>query len=90
MQRKDFKSKLFKKKIKSDEMDYWLYLCAEILFRLKQHEDLKCTCSYCFSYKLKLTHFLHQLEEERYIPLNPNANKFSGKGDCSRRLYPIA
>ena len=90
MQRKDFKSKLFKKKIKSEEMDYWLYLYAEILLRLKKHDYLKCTCSYCISDKLKLEHLLHQIEDAGHIPPNPKANKFTGKGDCGRRLDPVA
>ena len=35
MQRKDFKSRLFKKKLEADDLDYWFYLYADALYRLK-------------------------------------------------------
>ncbi len=90
MQRKEFKSRLFKKKIKADNIDYWFFLYAETLYRLKQMEDLNCTCCYCFSEKLKLEHLIHQIEEDEHILQNPKANKITGKGDCGRRLGPVA
>ena len=90
MQRKEFKSRLFKKKIKSDEKDYWFLLYAESLYRIKQLDDLNCTCCYCFSTKLKLEHLIHQIEEDEHIQPNPKANKLTGKGDCGRRLGPVA
>jgi hypothetical protein len=90
MERKEFNSRLFRKKIKVDDIDYWFFLYAEALFRLKQSDDLKCTCSFCFSEKLKLKHLIHQIEEDEHIPPNPKANKFTGKGNCGRRLGPVA
>ena len=90
MQRKQFKSRLFKKTIKQDDINYWDYLYAESLFRLKQLEDLNCPCSFCFSEKVKITHLISQMEEENHIQPNPKANKFRGKGDCGRRLDPVA
>ena len=54
MYRKEFKSRLFKKRIPEDDKDYWFFLYAEAQYRLKQFDDLKCTCSSCFSEKLKL------------------------------------
>jgi hypothetical protein len=90
MQRKQFKSRLFRKKIKAEDNDYWFFLYAEVLYRIKQNDDLKCTCSYCFSEKLRLEHIIYQMEEERHIPPNPKANKFTGKGDCGRRIGPVA
>jgi len=90
MRRKEFKSRLFKKKIKPDEKDYWFFLYAEALYRLKQLDDLKCACSFCFSEKLRLEHIIYQIEEYQHIQSNPKANKFTGKGDCGRRLDPVA
>jgi hypothetical protein len=90
MQRKDFKSRLFRKNIKSDDFDYWFYLCAESLYRLKQLDDLKCPCGFCFSEKIRLEHLIEKMEDENHIAANPKVNKLSGKGDCGRRLGPVA
>ena len=90
MQRKQFKSRLFKKIIKIDDLDYWLYLYAESFYRLKQLTDLKCPCGFCFSEKIRLEHLIRQMEEENHIVANPKANKLSGRGDCGRRLGPVA
>ena len=90
MQRKEFKSRLFKKTIKIDDLDYWSYLYAESLYRLKQLEDLKCSCGFCFAEKVRLEHLIQQMEEENHIPTNPKANKLTGRGDCGRRLGPVA
>jgi hypothetical protein len=90
MKRKSFHSRLFKKKIQKDDTDYWFFLQGEVLYRLKQLSDLKCPCSFCFSEKLRLEHLIQKMEEAGYIVENPKANKFTGKGDCGRRLYPVA
>ena len=90
MHRKAFKSRLFSKKIKSDDFDYWFYLYAEALYRLKLFDELNCTCSYCFSERLKMHHILNQLEEEGHIPPIPKKNKWTGRGDCGRTLGPVA
>jgi hypothetical protein len=90
MQRKDFKSRLLKRKIKKEEMDYWSFLYAESLYRLKELDDLKCPCDFCWTERVRLEHLIHQMEEENHIPSNPKANKLSGKGDCGRRLGPVA
>ena len=90
MQRKDFKSRLFKKNIKSEYLDYWFYLYAESLYRLKLLDELNCTCSHCFSEKLKMQHILNQIEDDGLILPIPKKNKMSGKGDCGRRLGPVA
>jgi len=52
--------------------------------------DLNCPCDDCFSDRVCLKNLLLQLEEESYISPSPKANKFSGKGDCGRRLGPVA
>jgi len=90
MLRKEFKSRLFKKVIKMDDLDYWFYLYAEALYRLKLNNELNCTCSPCFSEKLKMQHILNQIEEEGHIPPIPKKNKWTGMGDCGRRLGPVA
>jgi hypothetical protein len=90
MQRKDFKSRLFRKKIKSDDLDYWFYLYAEALYRLKLNSELNCPCSDCWVEKTKLNHLLILLEEEGHIPPIKRKNKMTGKGDCGRRLGPVA
>jgi hypothetical protein len=90
MQRKEFKSRLFKKIIRAEDLDYWPFLYAESLYRLKKLEDLKCPCSFCFAEKLRLEHLIQQMEEENHIPPSPKANKFTGEGDCGRRLGPVA
>ena len=90
MQRKQFKSRLFKKTIKPDDLDYWFYLYAESLYRLKQLADLKCSCGFCFAEKVRLEHLIQKMEEENHIQANPKANKLSGRGDCGRRLEPVA
>ena len=62
MQRKNFKSRLFKKNIKADDLDYWFYLYAESLYRLKLNTELNCPCSDCWVEKTKLNHLLDQIE----------------------------
>jgi len=90
MQRKDFKSRLFKKNIRSEDLDYWFYLYAESLYRLKLNTELNCTCSHCFSEKLKMQNLLSHIEEEGHIPPIFKKSKMTGRGDCGRRLGPVA
>ena len=90
MQRKDFKSRLFRKKIKSDDLYYWFYLYADALYRLKLNTELNCPCSDCWVEKTKLNNLLDEIEEEGHIPTIPKKNKMTGKGDCGRRLGPVA
>ncbi len=90
MQRKNFKSRLFKKNIKADDLDYWFYLYAESLCRLKLNTALNCPCSECWVEKTKLNHLLDQIEEEGHIPPIKRKSKMTGKGDCGRRLGPVA
>jgi len=90
MQRKNFKSRLFRKNIKSDDLDYLYYLYADALYRLKRNTELNCPCSDCWVEKTKLNHLLDQIEEEGHIPPIPKKNKMTGNGDCGRRLGPVA
>ncbi len=90
MQRKNFKSRLFKKNIKADDLDYWFYLYAETLYRLKLNTELNCSCSECWVEKTRYNHILDQIEEEGHIPPIKRKNKWTGKGDCGRTLGPVA
>ena len=90
MQRKNFKSRLFKKNIKADNLDYWFYLYAETLYRLKLNLELNCNCSECRVEKTRYNYILDQLEEDGYIPPIKRKNKWTGKGDCGRTLGPVA
>ncbi len=90
MQRKDFKSRLFKKNIKAEDLDFWFYLYAESLYRLQLNTELNCPCSECWVEKTKLNHILDQIEEEGHIPPIKRKNKWTGKGDCGRTLGPVA
>ncbi len=90
MERKEFKSKLFNKKIKTDNLDYWFFLYAEVLYRLKQMSDLNCTCSSCFSDKVHFENLLDKMVNDQHMAKHPKAYPISGQGDCGRRLKPIA
>jgi hypothetical protein len=90
MQRKPFKSRLFKKTIKSDDFYYWFYLYAESLYRLKLNTELNCPCSHCWVERAKLNYILDQIEEEGHITPIKRKSKMTGKGDCGRRLGPVA
>ena len=90
MERKTFYSRMFKRKIKTDNVDYWTFLYTEILFRLKALEELKCPCSSCFSDKVKLQHLLEQLMEAGHIEKIKRPANFTDLGDCGRRLGPRA
>ena len=90
MQRKDFKSRLFRKTIKSDDLDFWFYLYAESLYRLKLNTALNCPCSECCVEKTKLNHLLDQIEEAGHISSIKRKSKITGKGYCGRRLGPVA
>ena len=90
MKRKSFKSHLFKRRIKSEELDFWFYLYAETLYRLKLKTELNCPCSECWVERSKLNHLLDQIEEAGHIPEIKRKSKMTGKGDCGRRLGPVA
>jgi hypothetical protein len=90
MQRKDFKSRLFKKNIKAEDLDFWFYLYAESLYRLQLNTELNCPCSECWVEKTRYNHILDQIEAEGHVPPIHKKNKWTGKGDCGRTLGPVA
>ena len=87
---KPFKSRLFRRIVKPDNLAYWDYLYAEILFRLKQIADLNCPCSKCYNDKHLLDWRISELEKEGKIEINKRPINFTGRGDCGRRLPPRA
>ena len=87
MKKKLFKSRLFNKSILENDKDYWLYLYADILFRLKQLQELNCPCVNCFHDKMKLTHLIRDLINDNHIKENLKPTNFTGKGDCGRKQY---
>jgi hypothetical protein len=89
MQRKTFYSRIFKKKINPDNVEYWNFLLAEVLYRLKSLEELNCTCTSCFSDKLKLKHLIDQLIEEGKTDKFKRPTNFTGEGNCGRRIKSI-
>jgi hypothetical protein len=90
MNRKAFRTKLFKRTVNPDNSDYWQLLYAEVLYRLKELEDLKCPCSFCFKDRVYLKNSLDRMVNEGYIPENKKPDNFTGKGDCGRRMGPAA
>ena len=87
MEKKAFHSQLFRRKIEVSEPDYWMYLYAEALYRLKQLEDLNCPCGNCFGDKIKTKHLLKQMEIDRHIPENKHPTNFTGIGNCGKGLF---
>ena len=90
IRRKNFKSYLFKKTIKAEDLDFWFYLYPEALYRLKLNVELNYPCSECWVEKTKLIHLLDQIEEAGHIPAIKRKSKLTGKGDCGRKLGPVA
>jgi hypothetical protein len=90
MERKTFKSRLFQRTIKPDNLDYWMYLYAEALFRIRELEVLNCPCGSCFGDLMKTKHLLEKMEIDEHIPPLKHPLNFTGVGDCGRRLHPRA
>lgn len=90
MERKPFKSRLFKKTIRADDLDYWNFLYAEALYRLKLNTELNCPCSECWVEKIRYNRILDWIELDGRIHPIIKKNKLSGKGDCGRRFDPVA
>lgn len=87
MTKKDFKSRLFLKTILSTDKNYWQYLYAETLYRLKQLEDLNCRCTGCYVDRLKFKGLINDLHSAGHIPENPKPTNFTGFGDCGRSKF---
>lgn len=77
-------------KISPDDLNYWFYLYADILYRLKQLTDLNCPCSHFRTEKTKLNNLCYQIEFDGHIPPHPKAPNITRQGNCGRRLGPAA
>lgn len=86
MESKEFKSRLFKRKIESDNPDYWNILYAEILFRLREIDDLYCFCEHCQLNTDNLNRIIKALEKDGHIEENHKPRNFAGQGFCSKKL----
>jgi hypothetical protein len=47
MARKRFHSRLFQRYIESNELYYWKFVYAELLYRIAELEEVKCSCLTC-------------------------------------------
>lgn len=81
---KPFKSRLFNRSIPANDKEYWIYLYADIIFRLKQIEELNCPCGTCFRDKLHFNFLIKEMIKANHIKENPKPINFTGKGDCGR------
>ena len=88
MIQKTFQSRLFRKKINSDDPEYWELLLAEILFRLQEIDQLKCPCTACISEKAYLQNLIQKMVNELHIHRFRQPN-FAGVGDCGRTSEPL-
>ena len=86
MEKKIFKSRLFNRSIPPNDNDYWIYLYADIIFRLKQLEELNCPCGVCFNDKLKFNFIIKEMIKANHLKENPKPINFTGKGDCGRSI----
>ena len=88
MEMKPFKSRLFNRIIKSDNPSFWPYLYAELMFRLKALDDLKCPCSQCYKDKHNLEWRLAEMENDRKIEKNFRPPDVNTVGYCGRAELP--
>ena len=52
--------------------------------------DLNCICTSCFVEKLKYQNLLEKIIADGHLKPHPKARDLTGKGDCGRRLGPVA
>lgn len=88
MDKKDFKSRLFNKKILTDDQDYWKLLLAEVLFRLQEIEQLNCPCNICLTEKIHLKQLINNMVKDFHI-MRFRQPGFTGVGDCERTSEPL-
>ena len=86
MEIKPFKSRLFNRSILANDKDYWIYLYADILFRLKQLEELNCPCGKCYRDNLHYDFLIKEMIKANHIKENPKPINFTGKGNCNRAI----
>ena len=47
MKKKNFRSQLFRKEIQENDLEYWVKVYAELLYRINELEEQKCNCFKC-------------------------------------------
>jgi len=70
MEKKAFRSQLFRRKIDVNETDYWSIVWAETLFRIDDLEVRKCSCFKCSTDLEKYNEFLTRLRSSSLLPQN--------------------
>jgi len=60
MTNKRFYSRLFQRYIELNEMYYWKFVYAELLFRVAELEEAKCSCFTC---QTELDNYIDYLEK---------------------------
>jgi len=69
MEKKEFQSQLFRRKINVYEPDYCPIVHAETLYRIKDLEIKKCSCFKCIQDLDRLNEFLNKLMSLSPTPL---------------------
>ena len=67
MEAKTFHSRLFKRKINPDNPDYWTFLYADLLFRIRELDDRNCFCHYCNADKAKFNSIIADMVNDKLI-----------------------
>lgn len=70
MEKKEFQSQLFRRKINVYEQDYWPLVHAETLYRIKDLEIKKCPCFKCMQDLDRLNEYLKKLMSHSQGPIN--------------------
>ena len=86
MEAKTFHSRLFKKKINPDNPDYWTFLYAELLFRIRQIYDLNCVRHFCGPEINRLNSVIKEMGKNKLIEENQKPSKLANRGYCSKKL----
>jgi hypothetical protein len=85
---KPFKSRLFNRTIHPNAINYWNYLQAEILFLLKELEDMKCPCSKCYADKHNFEWRISEMGKDGKIEKNFRPSDDDTVGYCGRAPHP--
>jgi len=70
MEKKEFQSQLFRRKINIYEPDYWPLVHAETLYRIKDLVIKQCSCFKCCQDLEKYKDFLTRLRSASVLPQN--------------------
>jgi len=69
MEKKAFRSQLFRRQIEVYEPDYWPIVHAETLYRIKDLEIKKCSCFKCMQDLDRLNDYLNKLMSHSQEPI---------------------